>query len=1010
MEDYKKKYLKYKKKYMMLKLGGSKNRTVTKDQLTQPQFTEAQKDQRRLTLYKLLRENNVEDFLKNNKELNDLLINNKNKLKKQLDPKNIYKVVTGNEKKQFWERLPHSLRQYFKNYRQENFKNYREENSKNIENFIIYTKSIDNIRYLINEFYIFNDIILCELKKISLTNLENFLKENKLNENKRNKINNKIKEISNFEISNCDINNTDKKSAKVLVEEPQKNTKSEESQKKKNPWIKAAEKSDKLLEKNTKSDDFFGIKVDTNIIHTHIEPYDNCNPYFMNDNMSLYTNDYLEKYLIRTKIKIDYYIIQPSDVLLSTLIPKNASLISNNKNEYEYLDLGFKIIIIYKDEEKGKWNNIEDKAQKWIQSLRQIDEVKNHNGFIDYIIENKNKVITYVRELLLLNIYNYINGNKNESLNKKICSICSLYNDKNEINGCLMPIPNNHYTFNKDVFCVLLKTNEFTGKLELPEKINEDNNNNEYNVEGTYYFITKSNYTNNNEYILSINDFDEEFRKALLKHCERQDEIQNNCFKLKKNIEKKIEKKISLNINVDKHKETNNKLDKYINYSKRLSIRIGSISSIIYVGKFITKNLLLTSCSCPFIINNVDATVKMLQDINHEYKNSYADPELKFRESIIQIPNNQKKISNPINLEKEYIQYAVNHKNRKISLFDTQWEKKEQLRQERQTYEYNKRHRKINPQIIADQITYKQKTSNVIEKYQLKFDKEYLNECKLDLSTEKNSQFIFTLVRTDKNSDNTCKDILEFYVLTKPLGFYKYIATGSNQYKTLIYDRHNDLLKKINLNELNSKINKITNINDTKNKKDKKDIFIAFTYVGENIITYLITFEEFMEMINKKFIEFGKKVNDSYDNIKKKYDANQFSLTEQENNLILIDSVYTDIKKMLLNIDNNNVNVFDNDTIEYLVKIPNIGSQIIPPKKETGLQNNKIVTEDLINENDDLDYGSIKQSDIEQSDIEQSDIEQSDIEENNKSKDYKQKNKSKNKKQKNNKFGRENYY
>ena len=180
--------------------------------------------------------------------------------------------------------------------------------------------------------------------------------------------------------------------------------------------------------------------------------------------------------------------------------------------------------------------------------------------------------------------------------------------------------------------------------------------------------------------------------------------------------------------------------------------------------------------------------------------------------------------------------------------------------------------------------------------------------------------------------------------------------------------------------------------------------------MGENIITYLITFEEFMEMINKKFIEFGKKVNDSYDNIKKKYDANQFSLTEQENNLILIDSVYTDIKKMLLNIDNNNVNVFDNDTIEYLVKIPNIGSQIIPPKKETGLQNNKIVTEDLINENDDLDYGSIKQSDIEQSDIEQSDIEQSDIEENNKSKDYKQKNKSKNKKQKNNKFGRENYY
>lgn len=999
MEDYKKKYLKYKKKYMMLKLGGSKNRTVTKDQLTQPQFTEAQKEQRRLTLNKLLRHNNVEDFLKNNKVLNDLLINNKNKLKKQLDPKNIYEVVTGNEKKQFWKRVPHSLRQYFKNY--------REENSKNIENFMIYTKSIDDIRYLINEFYIFNDIILCELKKISLTNLENFLKINKLNENKRNEINDKIKEISNFEISNCDINNTDKKSAKVLVEEPQKNTKSEESQKPPPPWIKAAEKSDKVLEKNTKSDDFFGIKVDTNIIHTHIEPYDNCNPYFMNDNMSLYTNDYLEKYLIRTKIKIDYYIIQPSDVLLSTLIPKNASLISIDKNEYVNLDLGFQIIIIYKDEEKGKWNSIEEKAHKWIQSLRQIDKVKNHNGFIDYIIKNinNNKVITYVRELLLLNIYNYINGNKNESLNKKICSICSLYNDKNEINSCLMSIPNNHYTFNKDVFCVLLKTNEFTGKLELPEKINEDNNNNEYNVEGTYYFITKSNYTNKYEYILSINDFDVEFREALLKHCERQDEIQNNCFKLKKNIEKKI----SLNINVDKHKKTNNELDKQINYSKRLSIRIGSISSIIYVGKFITKNLLLTSCSCPFIINNVDATVKMLQDINYEYNNSYADPELKFRESIIQIPNNQKTISNPIDLEEEYIQYAVNHKNRKISLFDTQREKEVKLRQERQTNEYHERNRKINPQQKAEQRTVEQKTSNVIEKYQLKFDKEYLNECKLDLSTEKNSQFIFTLVRTDKNSDNTCKDILEFYVLTKPLGSYRYIATGSNQYKTLIYDRHDDLLKKINLNEitiheLNSKINNITNINYTKNKKD---IFIAFTLVGEDIITYLITFEEFMEMINKKFIEFGKKVNDSYDNIKKKYVADPFSLTEQENNLILIDSVYTDIKNMLLKIDNDKVNVFDNDTIEYLVKIPNIGSQIIPPKKEIGLQNNKIVTEDLINYKiDDLDYGSIEQSDIEENN-KSKDKKQSDKKQNNKSKDRKQKNKSK---EKNNKFGRENYY
>ena len=339
--------------------------------------------------------------------------------------------------------------------------------------------------------------------------------------------------------------------------------------------------------------------------------------------MSLYTNDYLEKYLLRTKVKSGKDIIKPSDVLLSTLIRNKASLVLIKENEYAYL--GFKIVINKIKNKKSKvdkWDSIDPKAKKWIQSLRQIDELKNYNGFIKYIIQDKlvNTDITIVNELLLLNIYGYINAKK--SLVPGECSICSFYNETTKCS-----IPNQHMTFNKDVFCVLLKYNELTDKLELPQKINEKTEDNEYNVEGSYYFITKSNYTNLDEYIVSINYFDKIFGEELLKYCIIQDKLQQ------KYIDKKIknERKILNNIDVEKSKTENNQLNKKFVDSKRLSNRIGSISSLVNVGKFITKNLLLTSCSCPFIINNVDATVKMLQDINYNSIGKYTDDENTFR-------------------------------------------------------------------------------------------------------------------------------------------------------------------------------------------------------------------------------------------------------------------------------------------------------------------------------------------------------------------------------------------
>jgi hypothetical protein len=276
-----------------------------------------------------------------------------------------------------------------------------------------------------------------------------------------------------------------------------------------------------------------------------------------------------------------------------------------------------------------------------------------------------------------------------------------------------------------------------------------------------------------------------------------------------------------------------------------------------------------------------------------------------------------------------------------------------------------------------------------IEKYQLKFvqHQEYLNECDLDLYTEKdtefynflndqdnlsfnddiyelNNKFIWALVNTEgivRNTDTTCKNILEFYILTKSLGNGRYYATDSiyNKNKIISFD-HDNLLKKINLT--NSKGNKINTIRELdKNIKDiskikegtelytNSNIFIAFTFLNEDKINYLITFKEFMTIINNKFIEISNKANNSYDNVNQKFMKyiennfdNELILTKEERNLILIGSVYTHIKNMLLE-------VFNKNTVNYLLKIPTIESNIIPQDKVNIQQEKVNILQDKVN-------------------------------------------------------------
>jgi hypothetical protein len=881
MHDYKQKYLKYKKKYIILKLGGSKD--------------EKKVENRNKLLNNILNKDEVvSSFIKKYKNINDLLLdsNNINKIKIQKSTNDIYiKLGTLNG---FWNILNSNIKFFLKQSRTGN---------KDSEEFTIHTITIENMKYLINEVDLYNNIILSELKKIYLLESLNKIKQEK-EYNKKKELKKNLKELAKLNVGgvfNIDFKNDKINEESIKVKDEQiskvieligkvkkqikiKDIMSETEVSKKIDWdIKNYPSSsvwndtDKIfldIESNGPPKKKKSEKEGKKILEGMFEyTKDYCNPYFFNGNMSLYTNDYLEKYLLRTDIKKGTVRIKPDDVLI--LIRNKKELKHLNKNEYEGLD--FKILIKEADEtDINLWNTLETKAQKWIQSLRQINQVKNYNGFIKYEIEKGliNKDIATVDEHLLLNIYGYINANKSSVPGE--CSICSLYNEKTECS-----IPKNHYTFNKDVFCVLLKHNELTNKLELPQKINEDN---EYNVEGSYYFITKSNYTNIDEYIISFDYFDKVFGEELINYCIIQDKLQQ------KYIDKKIknERKISNNIDVEKNKTKNNDLNKKFNDSKRLSNRIGSISSLVNVGKFITKNLLLTSCSCPFIINNVDATVKMLQDINFKSMGEYTDDENTFRKSITEIPDIQKTITNPDDLEKKYNDYAVYNKDRNIYLTDTQWEKIVKSNKEKEKENVNERRHKenINKQPKKTSAQKNKKNNNkislgIIPKEEFnKFCQVKKEEITSSIITTEINKPQKNISKNETDSNVIFKNewlliLLEGENITKPDGktckpLDYYFLIGSNGGQIYGFGDKNipngiqlgmskkDLLKKIGITETFNDFfnNKIKNsMLANQNDRISNEIYMAFTYTKSYDIEYIIDFNEFKKIINAKFKE-----------------------------------------------------------------------------------------------------------------------------------------------------------
>jgi hypothetical protein len=855
--DYYKKYIIYKKKYIILKLGGSND-----------------------NFKKLLRQKLVDkfpSFINKYSDINSLLKDNfdsflnKKIISIQSDQKNtIYNVI--NLRKNFWEYLPDKIKNFLKES--------RDENNKNNQNFMNHTIIIDKKFYYVNELDVYN-FIMHELKKIYLLELLNNIKEETDSKKKKNfkkefeksvaeqniggnfdkndflnnyllesreqiekeenshkkiQMENNLIEFTNFfdlNIENSKINTENSKintEPSEIIKTLSKINNSKISEINAEPINENIEsiwngmnktfKIEETNKTNKTNDKKLNKKLAEEIlkgIFSTTEEEDNCKPSEI-ENMSLYTNDYLEKYLIRNKVYRNNKRINPNDVL--TLI-RNKSDLKYYKDDkiYKYLDYIIEIDLTKLNIDE--WNKIDEKKQKWIQSLRQIDEFKNINGFIIYNINN-NGIRTVVNEYYLLSVYEYINKFKKD---EGPCSICSLYNEQTK---CSISV--NHNTF-VPTYCVLLTEKE--NELKLPEE-----------MEGSYYFLTQSNYTNYNEYIISFDEFD----KEVFEYCNNHDKLQKKLLIKKKNNEKNMEK------NIENIKNENNELDKKIKKSKILSSKLQSISSIVDLGKFITKNLLLTTCTCPFIINNVDATVKILQDINENKPGEYTDVENIFRIEIKNIPGIQKNLKEEGNLDKleeEYNHYAFSHKDGFISLPDIEW--KEKVAASKQ------RGRDAAKQVEASKVkkNSEEKTSGQKKKfYEIFLDlipkEKFLELCKPKENINPLYEWILILREAQNNTNfKTCKQ-LDYYFITKSKGN---VINGFGDKPANLGISEKNLLNKIGITEnYNNLFNKINNsvLSNTNDIKDN-EIYMAFTFINSDNIEYIINFNQFKDIINSIF-------------------------------------------------------------------------------------------------------------------------------------------------------------
>ena len=650
-----------------------------------------------------------------------------------------------------------------------------------------------------------------------------------------------------------------------------------------------------------------------------------CNAYPDNGEMSLYTSDYLKLYLTYTSIlNINHEKISPSMVFVEDFLKNNPDFVSNNVIRKDWIQNNTDI-----------FKNDTDIFKNWVKSLRYNSALKNEDCYLTHIVTNKNnnEEVT-ISELNFRNIYGYLNK-EIQNPNYK-CKFCQNYNEKTKCN-----LPLNHFTFIDDVYCILLKeidiseTNTIKNiniiingnpniDLIIPEKNKE---------EGTYYFITKRKYTNLNHYIISFDDFNNNYKNEILNYCTEMHKLSQRQKAYKKHNETLIKSGKDEN----KLKETNIKIKNTIRKLDNRLIKIENIESLTKVGNFLTKDFLLITSTCPYIVNNVEAIIKLHHDIYYETFGRFTDYENEIRQKLHKLPEIQKEIVNKQVLVDEYDNYAITNEARFVNLNDTRIQLLNKEMGEKKKEEYIKRHQpNINKQPERTSVRKHKLLDEVNYELALVTYNEYLNNCNFNLFNyvntdfykflgedglqsdelyDLNNKFIWTLTN---NNNTICKNILQYHVLIKNTNQLEYDGINSDNIKTKLIISDNKLLNKIkvytnngkqidNFDKLKKTMKNITNYKDITGKIP--NVFIAFTFLEEDEIVYLINLRDFLDIIYNKIIEMSNRVNDTYENIQKKIMENNVEnkLTDDERNLLLIKGVYNNVEKILSNIFNNDM-------------------------------------------------------------------------------------------------------
>ena len=659
------------------------------------------------------------------------------------------------------------------------------------------------------------------------------------------------------------------------------------------------------------------------------EPYTNSN--IVDYKMSLYTADYLKMYL-QIYDKINYIrndstkTIKPENILWSLYINEPTEIRKVNGVVNTYTDGHYTIVINYVN---ADWKNISEDEKTWIKTLRISDLFKSMETFLVYYIYIDREQIHTVNEINLHNLYNFINNPKNKVENNTPpnCPFCQVYNETAQCN-----IRTDHYMFNNNVYCVLLKNNN--NNIEIPNKDNMTGDGNQI-----YYFITKLNYINESQYITSFNNFDNDFSNDLLTYCEeknkRQMIIQESRIKNEKLIKDNIDNsQIELKI---KNNDLNNKLQE----SRNKSIKLNTILSLIWCGKFLTKNFMLSSCTCPFIINNIDATLKLLHEIYNKSISIYEDYENTFRKEIINIPHIQKNLDKATKLKLETMHN--NTDNRITPLIYKDYESNAQQILENTKINDALRYAKT-PNQNDDKASSQKATKIYRRKILLIQYKKFLEYNETNITGDNEVDNTYKWVLCINNNNKYTYKIVEFNLIKSFNGGNTYTVINNNLeiIKKKIYNTDFNKLDNI----INVKYTDKTDRNKNPKHKQKKKIgekmhndigsYIGFNDIKyENEIIHLSLLSDFISQLNTEYLTCYNKIDISYTDLFQKYIDAPRSLTSDQMSVISLGQMYQKLNDMVnkLIIDYNivvDVNLtkiarpekISNNTTTYFNKIP----------------------------------------------------------------------------------------